>query len=424
MPLPLVVIIDDQLTQSLDNLQANAGGESFLIKRGVGSAWLASDDQSASQLLIDHRSFPIQPGIMEASALSLGGSLETDLEIPPGSYVHIAEDLSIPASSSLTIREGSFVCIDQGVNIYNNGTLLIEGSEYAPVTMTCTDPESYWGGVIGDTEGNRVIASFCIFARSGYNTGPDYDWGHAGRQGLFYSKTGRVSLDHCYMLDHIGQVCYSESATIEMDYCLVQRAKTGGQLNASQVTIKRSVFTDFPDDSQKYRDEDNDALYLIECIAEISNSVFMYAKDDGLDSGGGTHTGEVTVRNTRFESIFHEGAALSGGNSLGKHQYFYNCIFMDCGQGLELGYSSAEHKVVVDSCKFYRNGIGIRYGDCYDFGNKGLLSVFNSESLENLSYDVWNMDRKDWVADTFHMEFTNVWVSAAQPMYPQLKIRE
>lgn len=422
--LPLIVVVDGQLTRSIDNLEANAGAGSFLIKRGVGSTWLASDDLPNTQLVIDHRSFPVQSTLFESPALSLNGVLEADTEIAAGSYLHIAEDLTIPSGISLTIGEGVFVTIDQGVNIYNEGSFLIEGTELFPVTLTCADQKTYWGGVIGTGEGNRVLASHTMFCRSGYNTGPGYYWGHAGRQGLFYSENGEVKLDHCYMIDHIGQVCYSESASIKMDYCLVQRAKTGGQLNASQVSIDHSVFTDFPDDSLTYRDADNDALYLIACVAEISNSVFMYAKDDGLDSGGGSYEGEVTVSNTRFESVFHEGAALSGGNSLGKNQYFYNCIFMDCGQGLELGYSSPEHRVVVDSCSFYRNGIGIRYGDCYDFGNRGFLSVSNSESLENRTNDIWNMDRKDWMADTSHMEFSNVWVSSENPMYPHLKIRE
>jgi len=231
-------------------------------------------------------------------------------------------------------------------------------------------------------------------------------------------------MDHCYMIDHIGQLFYTVSASIELEYCLVQRAITGGQLNDSQVSIDHSVFTDFPDDSNVYIDKDNDALYLIECIAHINNSVFMYAKDDGIDSGGGDGFGDVNVTNTRFESIFHEGAALSGGWGSVKNQRFTNCIFMDCGQGLELGFSSPDHLVYIDSCSFLRNGIGIRYGDNYDFANNGYITVSNSESLENKIHDIWNMDREDWIADTSHMKFNNVWVSTGNPMYPQLKILE
>jgi len=421
---PLIVVVDGELTRSLDNLKATAGKESFLIKRGVGSTWLASDDQVPENVLIDHRTFPIQTGTMADPPLSLSGVLAENTHISEGTYLNIPEDLTIPSGMILSIGAGSFITVAPGVNIFNAGALQFEGTAESPIALTCTNDQAYWGGVIGSENGNRVEASHTIFSRSGHHSGGEYDWGHAHRQALFYSENGSIAMDHCYMIDHIGQVFYSVSATLEIEHCLVQRAKTGGQLNESQVSIKHSVFTDFPDDSKVYKDSDNDGLYLIECIATISHSVFMYAKDDGLDSGGGTFGGDVRVTSTRFESIFHEGAALSGGSSSGKYQIFTSCIFQDCGQGLELGFSSRQHEVVVDSCSFIRNGIGIRYGDNYEYPNNGYISVSNSESLDNVSFDVWNMDREDWIADTSHMEFSNVWVTKANPMYPQLKILE
>lgn len=420
---PLIVIVDGELTRSTDNLKGSVGSNTFLIKRGVGSTWLPSG-QAQESLVIDHRSFPIQTAVLQGPPLSLSGLIPLNMLIPQGSYVHISDDLTIPAGINLTIQEGSFISIDPGVNIYNEGSLNFMGSEESPITVGCSDPDNYWGGVIGTGEGNSFEASHTLFSRSGYHSGAGYDWGHAHRQALFYSVNGSISLNHCYMFDHVGQICYTESATLSMEYCLVQRAKTGGQQNFSEVSISHSVFTDFPDDSNLYRDNDNDALYLIGCFANISSSVFMYAKDDGLDSGGGGSDGVVRVSNTRFEAIFHEGAALSGGTTMGKEQYFTSCIFVDCGQGLELGFSSQAHQVFADSCRFLRNGVGIRFGDCYDFGNKGYLSVSNSESLENEYADVWNMDRLDWTADTSHMVFDNVWVTKGNPMYPQLKILE
>lgn len=421
---PLVVVVDGQLTRSTDNLKGMVGVNSFLIKRGVGSIWVPSGNQVPDQLIIDHRSFPIPTGELAGPPLNLSGMIPMNMDIPSGSHVNITGDLSIPSGASLTIDEDCFISISPAVNIYNEGSILIKGSEAFPVTLTCADPEAYWGGVIGTGSGNLVVASHTIFSRSGFHSGGAYDWGHAHRQALFYCENGSLSLDHCYMIDHVGQVTYTESASVVMASCLVQRAKTGGQLNNSEVSISQSVFTDFPDDSRNYRDSDNDALYLIGCFAEINSSVFMYAKDDGLDSGGGASDGVVRVRNSRFEAIFHEGAALSGGSSAGKKQYFTSCIFSDCGQGLELGFSSSAHHVYVDSCSFLRNGVGIRYGDCYEYPNNGYVSVSNSESIENSYADVWNMDREDWVADTFHMEFQNVWVSRGNPMYPQLKILE
>lgn len=420
---PLIVIIDGELTRSIDNLKGSVGANTFLIKRGVGSTWLSSG-QTPESLVIDHRTFPIQPATMEGPPVSLSAEISSDMIIPAGSFVHISNDLTIPQGNSLTFEEGSFISIDPAVNIYNKGSLFFNGTEDSPLTVTCSDPDNYWGGVIGTGQGNSVEVTHSIFSRSGYHSGAGYNWGHAHRQALFYSLNGLISLSHAYMIDHVGQICYTESATLDMEFCLVQRAKTGGQQNFSKVSVAHSVFTDFPDDSNVYRDNDNDALYLIACFANISNSVFMYAKDDGLDSGGGGTDGVVRVNNTRFEAIFHEGAALSGGTINGKQQHFTSCIFVDCGQGLELGFSSYGHQVFADSCLFLRNGVGIRFGDCYDFGNSGYLSVSNSESRENEYNDVWNMDRLYWAADTSHMSFDNVWVSKGNPMYPQLKIIE
>lgn len=421
-PVPLIVLVGGKLAASLENLEASAGSNLFRVKRGAGSVWFSSEAEEA--LEIDNRRFPVPVDTMTGPATSLSGELSGDIYIPSGSHVHVPSDLSIPAGGSLTIDSGSFVVIDPEVNIYNNGAFLIRGTAEDPVTLTCSDPETYWGGVIGKGTENRVEASHAIFGRSGFHTGGAYDWGHAHRQALFYCENGSLSLDHCYMIDHIGQVLYTKSASLELEYCLVQRAKTGGQLNYSQVSISYSVFSDFPDDLPGYRDEDNDALYLVECDALVSRSLFMFAKDDGLDSGSGGQGGNVRVENSRFESIFHEGAALSGGSDVSKIHRFSNCVFTDCGQGLELGFSGRGHHVYVDSCLFQRNGIGIRYGDNYTFPNNGHLWVANSLSLDNESHDVWNMDREDWIADTFHMEFDNVWVSKGNPMYPQLKIRE
>ncbi len=421
---PLVVMVDGELTASLVNLEASAGSGAFLIKRGSGSTWISAGDDGTGELVIGHRSFPVEPVLLTEAPIALGGMLTESIRIPDGTLVEIGEDLTIPAGVVLTIGQGAYVSVAPATDIHLAGSLVVQGTAGSPVVFTCSDPEDYWGGVIGKGSGNRVEASHAIFGRSGFHAGGDYSWGHAHRQALFYAENGSIRLDHCYMIDHIGQVFYTESSIVELSQCLIQRAKTGGQLNGTSLTIDRSVFTDFPDDTDQYRDEDNDALYLVNCVAHISRSFFMFAKDDGIDSGSGSYGGDVTVTRSRFESVFHEGAALSGGTtSSDKIQRFYNCLFLDCGQGLELGFSAPNHTVIADSCRFLRNGIGIRYGDNYDFGNYGTLHVSNSESLGNVTRDVWNMDRKDWEADTAHMVFENVWVSRAVPMYPELQVR-
>ena len=419
---PLIVLLGEELTHSDSNLDAEFGSLKFRIKRGVGSLQIPGSN-SETALIIDHRNFFVNISPIETPPLLLSGELEGDTYIPPGSYIHVPSQLSIPEGITLSIGSGSFITIDPEVNIINNGLLILDGSADAPLTVTCSDEENYWGGFIGSSAGNRVEASYTIFSRSGYHSGDGYNYGHAGRQALFYSENGELALDHCYINDHIGQVFYPVSCTLELSDCLVQRAKTGGQMNQSELVMNRCVFTDFPDDSYDYRDEDNDGLYLDECNATISNSVFMYAKDDGLDSGA-SGGGEVLINNCRFEANFHEGAALSSGHFVVKLHQISNSLFTNNGQGLELGYSSPNHQVEVESCRFIGNGIGIRYGDCYDFPHHGFIHVANSESLDNHVYDVWNMNREHWNADILQMSFDNVRVSIPNPLYPELLIYE
>ncbi len=422
MDIPLIVLLGEEPGLSDTYLDAEIASVQFRIKRGVGSVQIPAGS-SEDALKIDHRSFLLDINRIDTPPQSLSGVLSSDLHVAAGSYLHIPAELTIPEGITLSVGSGSFITIAPEVNIRNEGLLLLAGSANAPVTMTCSDSDKYWGGMIGTSSGNRVEATYSVFSRSGHHTGGEYSYGHAGRQALFYSENGDLKLDHCYMIDHIGQIFYPVTCTLELTACLVQRAKTGGQMNQSELVMDRCVFTDFPDDSFEYRDEDNDGLYLSETNARISNSVFMFAKDDGLDSGA-SGGGEVLISNSIFEANFHEGAALSSGGSVIKLHRISTSLFSNNGQGLELGYSSPNHQVEVDSCRFIGNGIGIRYGDCYEMAHHGYIHVTNSESLENSVYDVWNMNREHWSADTSHMSFENVLVSTPNPMYPELIMYE
>jgi hypothetical protein len=420
--IPLVVILEEELGLSDSYLDATIGTSGFRIKRGVGSVQIPPGG-SLPGLRIDQRDIQLDIQLMDSPPQQLSGELNGDLHVPAGSYIHIPADLFIPAGISLRIDSGTFITVAPEVNIHNDGVIIMNGTAGAPVSIICSDAEAYWGGFISHTGGNRLEASYTIFSRSGHHTGGEYAYGHAGRQALFYSENGELLLDHCYMIDHIGQVFYPLGGTLALNHCLVQRAKTGGQLNQSELQMDHCVFTDFPDDSFEYRDEDNDALYLNETNAVIRNSVFMFARDDGLDSGA-SGGGEVYIDRCRFEANFHEGAALSSGHSAIKLHHITNSVFTNNGQGLELGYSSPNHQVFADSCIFNHNAVGVRFGDCYDWAYRGNIHVQNSESLGNSYLDVWNMLRSQWAADTSRMSFNNVYVNKADPMYPGLIVNE
>jgi hypothetical protein len=397
-------------------------GNKFFIKQGVGSV------NVSSSTLSNQNSFDIGGKLITIDLAKTGkidmelqGTITENLDIPANSLVKITGNLNVSSSGSITVHEGAILLINEAVDIKHQGPITFVGNAGNPILVTCSDENKFWGGFITDVPSGEIKAQYTIFCQSGYHESGNYNWGHAMRQALFYTANSILTLNHCFFIDHIGQIFFPQKATLDIDNILVQRAKTSGQLNNTKITILNSVFTDFPDDSQIYQDKDNDALYISASDATIDNSVFMFAKDDGLDSGN-DEGGTLNITNCRFEACFHEGAALSSKNSVIKNHNFLNCVFTNCGQGLELGFSSPNHTVVADHCEFIKNGIGIRYGDNYAWSVvNGKMIIKNSSSLYN-DRDVWNMVCMDWSPKLGNLQFENTIVSKLCPQYPGLKI--
>lgn len=399
-------------------------GDSFNIKRGIGSVNVdAFAISNRVDFIVGGKRFSATLTKISEASIELKGTINSAVEIPANSLVRIAANLDIASTGSLTVHEGAVILIDEAVDINVNGPVIFSGTAGNPVFVTCSRKDKYWGGFITRIAGGTIEAQYTIFCQSGYHDSTGYNWGHSGRQALFYTEQSTLALDHCFILDQIGQVFYPQYATLTLDDILVQRAQTGGQVNYTDITVRNSVFTDFPDDSYVFQDEDNDALYLNASDAEIDNSTFMFAKDDGLDSGA-SEGGEITVTNCRFEACFHEGAALSSVDPVVKNHNFSGCVFTNCGQGLELGYSSPNHAVTAENCMFLNNGIGIRYGDNYDWSEvDGKMLIKDSFSLNN-DRDVWNMVRMNWSPKLENLSFENTQVSKFSPQYPELEIKK
>jgi hypothetical protein len=404
--------------------KCSGSGDSFSIKQGEGSINLAASAvTNTTDFIIGGKKVSATITKISEPYIELRGTISSPIVIPANSLVYISGNLDIVSSGSLTVLEGALILIDEAVDINVSGPILFKGTAGNPVCITCSQADKFWGGFITRVSGGSIEAEYTIFCQSGYHDSEGYNWGHSGRQALFYTENSTLKLDHCFMLDHIGQIFYPQSATLILDDILIQRAQTGGQVNYSDLILQNSILTDFPDDSYIFQDNDNDALYLSASDAEIENTIFMFAKDDGLDSGN-SEGGEITLTNCRFEACFHEGAALSSGGTVVKNHTFTGCIFTNCGQGLELGFSSPNHAVLAENCMFLDNGVGIRFGDNYDWSDvNGKMIIKNSNSLFN-DKDVWNMVRMDWSPKLERILFENTFVSQFCPQYPELKIRK
>ncbi len=349
-------------------------------------------------------------------------SIDSDVRLDPFTALIVKQDLTIQPGAEWIIQEGCVIAMEEGVNIYNYGQITVDGNRDDPVVFTCSDPESYWGGFITGQQDADFTVNYAFFCRSGYHESAEYQYGHAKRQALFYMNNNTIDIKNSGIIDNAGQIFYSVNADLFIDSVIICGAKSGGEINGSYIQIRNSVFTDFPDGSYDYRDEDNDCLYLNASDANIQKSVFMFAKDDGIDSGGDAG-GVIKITNCRFESIFHEGMALSSGGENAKEHNIRDSWFVNCGQGVELGYSSPHHYVYIDECVFHDNLVGIRYGDNYKWSVKGKMFVSNSTSINNIGHDVWNMVRSEWGPVISNIEFENTIVSRFDPVYPELPVQ-
>jgi len=363
----------------------------------------------------------------------VSGAISSNTTWPPNSRIHVTDTLTVNSGATLTIGAGTIVLVNTGTGttgsaaeIIVRGTLQVNGTEAEPVVFAPAAAGENWGGIELPESGSVVNAANAIFT----GAGEDQDWfgSHAGysshrpEQTLFLlagSGTGtaigaQLHLTNCYCFDVAGQMMNSRTNTwIDLQRTLMQRAITCGELNGSKVTIDRCALIEFPRDDSAFVDGDNDAIYLTNGDLSLTNNVIGFSKDDGVDSGanGGdnpfTAMADITPfrsENNWYEATFHEGNSLSGTRNV----TFTRCVFFNCGQGIEDGYSASSAgdgpNALADGCLFSSNMVGVRWGDNYGSGYNynGSFEVKNSLLLHSLYHDAFS--------GNWHPTLANAWI--------------
>jgi hypothetical protein len=320
------------------------------------------------------------------------------------SRISVNGNLTVPAGGILEIEAGTVIRLMPGVNITNNGRILIRGSTANPVVFTSTNrvaPEVHtgaWGGFVMRNSGAEIIGTGAIFTGSGAASSFSFSPGtsHRSEQALFLAQTGtRIFLTNCFAINNAGQIANGYNADVTYDHCLMQRAITCGEYVGGTIIVNHSAVIEFPSIDDVYNaqiaDSDYDAIYFTTGTHILANSLFGFCKDDAIDSGSGG-AGTVVVSNCWVESALHEGMAWSGG---GRRTWTYDTVAINNGQGFECGWSEATNSplCVGDRLLSIANSVGARYGDNYE-GTSGLglkggfLWVTNSIVLHNYR-DVW-----------------------------------
>ena len=401
------------------------------LRRGVGSvispAFAASGIQTWAPRHHDLQGTRTIVIEAETAWAPLEGIVDPGTEWPANSRVDVTGDLTIPAGRSLTVGPGTVVRMAAGVEWHVDGTLTINGTAGEPVVLTPSSADQPWGGITGRAASARVTLRHTILTGSG----ADPDWfgnnsgsgsSHRHEQPALYLGAGaRADLEDCCFIDNQGQASHGEDAFLTIQGCLIQRCISVGQFNGGQVSIRNSALIEFPIDSEIFQDDDNDGLYLTDGDHEVIDSLVGWTKDDGIDAGSGSG-GSVLVERCWIEACFHEGLAWSGENRMVR---VLDTVVVDCGQGLEAGWSSSDGSpdVTAERCLLLANGVGARFGDNYDWSYDGRLRVDDSFVLHNYR-DVWGMNWEDWTHRVDQMDLRNNRLSQANTFHPDNPVFE
>nr|WP_105620094.1 right-handed parallel beta-helix repeat-containing protein [Vallitalea okinawensis] len=262
-----------------------------------------------------------------------------------GEYV-LEEDLIINKNSSLTINSGVNLKLEEGVSIFVNGELNINGTVEEPVIFEAVTEDKPWG----------------VLALQGYNT----DYEHQISNTIF--KNGGLESRYENTL-YTGMVsAYNTRVTIENSEFI---SNVGGDdtFNGknSYVHINNCKFIDTFSDSIDFD--------YTEGI--IENSYFENAGNDSID----IMTSTPTIRNNYIVGSGDKGISV-GENS--EPVIFNNIIINN-----EIGIQSKDmsYPMIVNNI-IYDNNVGIHlYKKNLRYGGGGQAVVVNSIVTGNKKYD-------------------------------------
>ncbi len=403
------------------------GHPDIRLFRGAGSGFLAAE-QPTDHVQYDAvlAGLPVQRMVLletNTAWTSVSGSLSGTVIWPDNARIAVTGHLTIPAGATLTIGAGVVVRLNAGVNITNLGTVVINGTLDAPTVFTPVTRAQPWGGFLLTASTSRLEARGTIFVGSGAD--PNAVSGHRHEQCLFYMDNhARLALTDCAAIYLAGQFGHgvdrgSPLIQVEITRTLIQRCITGGEWNGSALKLLQSALIEVPYATGEFYNGDEDGIYFTTGEYEVRDSLIGWTRDDGIDSGSGG-AGTVTVSNTWVESTYHEAFAWSGG---GRVTTNLNTVSLNCGQGIECGYSSTTGSPLdyADHCLILGNATGARFGDNYDWTFNGFLRVTNSILLNNYR-DVWGFnwqkDAQGWLYRSNQMDIQGNFLTAPLPRHP------
>lgn len=389
--------IDRNYTKSFtvrSNGMANYGVPELVIKKGIGTAYYSIYDSDKIYVVDDDLN------LYHSELLNFEGSWDTiiatnstldslNYHIKSKNVIFIYDDITIPGDKTFAVDSNVVIMISENKILRIDGKVTFNGTSDHPISVIPFLQSKPYGGVVCKNESSFKNV---IFSGGGGLTSGEFVFGHSGSQAVLHNEFGSIDINNCYFIYNEGKGITSKTGELVIDSTVISFCDMGGEFEKTLVSCSNTWVMFSPDNTSQEVDDDNDGFYFYECytangidtnFSTIENCVFYSGKDDAIDHNGAF----LKIKNTWIESFFHEGLAGSNKNQV----LMENCIIIECEQGAEAGYGSPN--IYLNHCLLINNGAGIAFGDSYESGCTGIMTVSNCVISANTN-NIHNFDLK------------------------------
>jgi hypothetical protein len=364
---------DAQATLSSDNPGVTLSTNRVWLRNGVGSALVTFAGAGNFNLTASLASLNATKSMTNLSSVpvtTIGGTLPGASTTWSG-VIRVTNDVTVPVGHTLTVRSNALVLINgvasgtTAADLIVNGTIVTEGTEDHPMSITCSNVALNWGQI---RHGNAQPSTYryTLISKAGRATGE----GHTGTAPAIRANNSTVTFERCAISDltaggvSIGKVMMADGSDITFRNGILARARMGPEIATTALACTNTWITDMrgPDDC--------DGIYLHNSggrALTLSGCVLGFGDDDAID----TLDSVVTVENSIIRDWPNTTEDAKGISAFHGEVRVRRCLIVDCYVGIAAKSGGPQAVVRIDQSTIsgILRGVSASFKDNATVGN-------------------------------------------------------
>jgi hypothetical protein len=257
----------------------------------------------------------------------------------------VTNDVIVPAGHALTILPNTLVLVN-GVasgstapDLEVRGALFAEGTEDAPITITCANPGLRWGQ-IRHTDALPSLYRHTTIAQAGRAPGEGHTSSFGGP--AIRPSNSRITFEWCSISDISGKVMQAGGCDLTFRDCLMTRSIMGPEISDTALLCTNTWFMEM------HSADDADGIYLHAVSGKeirLAGCVFAYGDDDAIDTLDST----VEVEDCIVRGWLNPNEDAKGISVFNGATHIRRCLIADCLVGVSAKWSGGNPtRVTID----------------------------------------------------------------------------